>query len=145
MRYTGIQREDEDMNSIFSVLTMVWTLQGGQYFNNAMVMGPEFATNNNYFIQTSFEFQLPLSLVKGDSNNFFIGADTENQFFKCTDFYGFAPVQDTYRFNTGIRFYGIELGFQHMCLHPVIFDQNIKPLKYLSSYDKIYFKVSGSF
>lgn len=135
----------KNMTSIFSVLTMVWTLQGGQYFNNAATIVPKFITNDNYFIQTSFEFQLPLSLVKGDSNNFFIGADTESQFFKCPSFYGFSPFQDAYKFNAGLRFYDIELGFQHMCTHPVVFSQNVSHSEYFSSYDKVYLKVSGSF
>lgn len=134
------------MNSVFQVLTMVWTLQGGQYFDNAINDAGVFSTNNNYFIETAFEFQLPISLVKGDRNNLFIGALTENQFFPNPGRQiNFNPWQDTYRFNAGIRFFGVELGYQHECVHPVVFSQNYVVSRYNSSYDRLHIKVSGIF
>ncbi len=134
------------MNSIFQVLTLAWSLQGGQYFNNAVNDNGVFTTNNNYFIQTSFELRVPMSWTKGAVNNFFIGADTENQFAKLqTADWTFSPWQDTYKFNLGIRFFETEFGFQHECTHPIVFSQAKKPSQYIASYDKIYIKVSSSF
>jgi len=134
------------MNTIFQVLTLAYTLQGGQYFNNAMNDAGVFTTNNNYFIQTSFEFQVPFSWTKGDKNNLFIGSETENQFFPSSnDPFNFSPWQDTFRFNAGLRFFGVEFEYQHECVHPIVFDQSVDHGHLSSNYDKIYLKLTGSF
>jgi len=132
------------LNSIFQVLTLAWSLQGGQYFGNAINDDGVFSTNDNYFFQTSFEFQIPLSWVKGDKNQFYVGAESENQFFKhqFSD-WTMSPYQDTFDFHAGIRFIGIELGFDHRCVHPVIFSQNYETSKIFSSFDKVHVKISG--
>lgn len=132
------------MKSIFEVVTLVWSLQGGQYFNNAILDNNEFSTNNNYFLESSFEFQFPLSFIKLDVNNIFIGSKYENQFTNSNDIY-FKPWQDTYKVNFGIRFIGIEIGFEHICSHPVFPNNNNEISKINYSYDKLYGKVSGNF
>lgn len=134
------------MNSIFQVLTLAWSLQGGQYFGNAINDAGVFSTNDNYFFQTSFEFQVPISLTKGDPNQFFIGAETESQFFpNSKSVFNFSPWQDTYIFNAGVRFLGMELGYHHECVHPIIVQDRLETSSYFSGYDKVYAKVSGSF
>jgi len=132
------------MNTIFQVLTLAYTLQGGQYFNNAMNDAGVFTTNNNYFIQTSFEFQVPFSWTKGDTNNFFIGGETETQFSKIDSYY-FSPWQDTYMVSGGIRVIGVEIGYQHTCSHPVTPDSIKIPSKLNFAFDKVYVKISGLF
>jgi len=132
------------MNSIFQVITLVWTLQGGQYTTNAIELGSFYTSNAPYFFETSFEFQIPLNWKKGDMDNFFIGADTESQFFQDKSQIGFYPWQDRYRFNAGIRVFGAEFGYQHQCTHPVV-TTLLKASEYFDGYDKIYVKVVGSF
>lgn len=134
------------MNTVFQVLTLAWSLQGGQYFNNAINDAGVFSTNDNYFLQTSFEFQVPFSWTKGDNNHFFIGSSTENQFAKLEmNDWTFSPWQDTFTFSTGMRFEDFEIGFQHQCIHPIVFSQNEQTSQYLASFDKAYIKVSGTF
>lgn len=133
------------MNSIFQVLTLAWSLQGGQYFNNAVNDAGVFSTNNNYFFTTQFEFQVPLSWIKGDANNFFIGAETENQFFPNPKApLNFVPWQDTYQFNSGIRFYGVELGYQHECSHPLWISLLENHSQYSSNHEKVYIIIHGN-
>ena len=134
------------MNTVFQVLTLAWSLQGGQYFNNAVNDAGVFSTNNNFFVETGFEFQIPFSWVKGDRNNLFLGANTENQFFKPQfKDWTFSPWQDTFTFVAGVRVVGIEVGFEHQCTHPIVFSQNENTSKYISSYDKIYIRTTGTF
>lgn len=134
------------MNTIFQVVTLAWSLQGGQYVNSAIIFSEALVTNENYFFETSFEFQIPFSWTKGDANHLFIGADTETQFYpnpKAST--SFIPWQDTYSLNVGVRVLGVELGYQHLCSHPIVPNnmQNISKLNY--AYDKVYAKVSGEF
>ena len=130
------------MNSIFQLLTLAWTLQGGQYITDQFNISGTFVSKSPFFLDAKFEIQLPISFEKGDKNNIFIGSETESQFFKDSDQLGFDPWQDTYRFNVGARWMGMELGYQHECIHPVLVE-NIPPSTYFAGYDKVYFKVSG--
>jgi len=130
------------MSSIFQVITLVWSLSGGQYLTNATVYDEYFSSNSNFFVETSFEFQLPFNLVKGGEDMFFIGSSTENQFMKSDITWGMIPRQDTFIFSTGVRFLGFELGFNHMCLHPVN-DFNTDSYVFFSGYDKVYLKIDG--
>jgi len=131
------------MSSIFQVITLAWSLSGGQYLSNATVYDEYFSRNSNFFVETSFELQIPLSLIKGGEDVLFIGASTENQFMKSGISWGMIPRQDTFIFSTGIRAFGFELGFDHMCLHPIE-DYNTESSKFFSGYDKLYVSVSGN-
>ena len=130
------------MQSIFQVLTLLWSLNGGQYFNDNLNLNGEFQGGNPYFVDTKVELQVPLSWQKGDESNLFIGADTESQFFKSAEFWGFAPWQDSYIFSAGIRAFGLEVGFQHECVHPVL-SQGVDASQLFASYDKVYLKLQG--
>jgi len=133
------------MNTVFQVITLAWSLQGGQYFGNAINDAGVFSTNDNYFFQTEFEFQIPFSWEKGGKNMIFIGAETESQFAPHPGRLQFSPWQDAFTFNAGVRVIGIELGYQHQCIHPVVVQDRPETSKYFSGFDKIYAKVSGSF
>lgn len=133
------------MNTVFQVLTLAWSLQGGQYITNSMADENSFSVNSPYFVTTSFEIQIPFSWTKGDPNGIFIGANTETQFFKNPDQLGFDPWQDNFKINAGIRFIGIEFGVEHECIHPITADYRKENSKYFAAYDKLYGKISGTF
>lgn len=149
------------MNTIFQVVTMVWTLQGGSYFNESVPMATnhilshsdagtiseaslKYVPFNPLFLDFSAEFQIPFSLQKGDKDQFFIGGGTESRFFPSANQIGFEPFQQKYIFDAGIRIFGIEIGYQHMCLHPVTPEPTIKASDFFDGYDKVYAKISGS-
>jgi len=128
------------MNSLFQILTLSWSLQGGQYINNVVDMNT-IDSNSPYFLTTQFELIIPMSLVKDDENQFFLGGETETQFFK--DGNGFSPWQETYSVSIGFRLMGIEGGYQHECIHPVVQSDSFRQSSYFAGYDKIHLKVTG--
>ena len=71
---------------------------------------------------------LDLFFIKGATKTYFI----------FDEFHGF-PFFAYYSFGAGIRFNGIEIGYNHKCLHPVISNQN--NIGNTNSYDEIYFKI----
>jgi len=130
------------MSSIFQVITLAWSLSGGQYLTNATAYENYFFESSNYFVDIDFELQIPISLVKGGTEMFYIGSSIENQFIKAPKFWGMAPRYDEYIFNAGVRFFELEIGFEHMCFHPVMVS-SLPTTKYFSSYDKIYISIDG--
>lgn len=132
------------MGTIFQVLTLAWSLQGGVYGTNATQLYSSREVSSPFFIDTEFEIQLPFSFQKGGRDIFFIGAETESQFFPLSKIIGFQPWQDTYKFNAGIRFWGIEIAYQHECIHPVV-TSGENGSYYFAAYDKISAKIAGTF
>jgi hypothetical protein len=129
------------MNTFFQIVSLSWSLSGGQLLNEAVAVGDEFSVASPYFVTTEFEFQVPFSWSKGGGDQFFGGGSTENRFLPYGGIY-FAPWQDTYTFNTGVRLYGMELGYEHQCIHPVVV-QNEALSSFFKGYDKVYFKIEG--
>lgn len=133
------------MNTVFQVITLAWSLQGGQYFKDSVVLNGIEETRSPYFVVTSFELSLPFSWKKGDKNGFFIGSTTETKFFKNPDQIGFDPWQDTFTINSGIKLVGFEFGIEHQCVHPLIVSGHADRSYFFSGYDKVYCKISGTF
>jgi len=130
------------MSSIFQVITLAWSLSGGQYLTNATAYEDYFINSNDYFAKIDFQLQIPMSFVKGDGNMVFVGASVDNRFIKAPSFWGMAPRYDEYIFNAGIRFFEIEIGFEHMCFHPVMVS-SLPTDRYFMGYDKVYFEITG--
>lgn len=63
--------------------------------------------------------------------------------------YNFSPFTDEYLFKAGIRFGNVEIGFRHLCTHPVIpyinsvRQVNRTPITYEGAYEEIYLRFEG--
>lgn len=131
------------MNTIFQIMTLAWSIQGGQMVNQNMSLDGIFTTFNPIYIDLRIEGQIPLSFTKGDENQVFFSYENLNTMIGNGS-PSMTPLQETYTFSTGIRFIGVELGYEHQCSHPVESTGNT-PSKLFSSYDKFYGKVLGKF
>jgi hypothetical protein len=136
------------MNTIFQVMTLAWSLQGGMIpdmstsdrTNNVLNPGPL------YFAEYGFELSYPIfSGVKSDENGIYLGTSLRNEFVKADTSFQMDPVQDTYTFNGGVRWNELTAGFAHSCTHSVenlVYGQ-IATQKLFGSIDKIFVKLSG--
>ena len=130
------------MNTIFQVLTLAWTLSGGQYVNEALNDQGVFSVSNSSFLDLSMEVQIPLSMHKGDDNYAFVGGTNEVQ----QNYEGgtsLTPYRETYDAEAGVRAFGVELGYKHECVHPVYSTGSGLSTQINSSFDKFYIKVTG--
>ena len=76
--------------------------------------------------------------VEAQVGPWFIGGDVEtHQTFLGT---GFAPYRALYTFNTGFRWRAFEIGWRHMCDHPVI-SASVDPSPKSGGWDRIYLRV----
>lgn len=76
-----------------------------------------------------------------------IGGNANTYMLKDIDYFTFNPFYICYRFNAGVKYNNMELGYEHMCQHPItacgyIFDTILKEDSY---YDKFYFKTTFYF
>jgi hypothetical protein len=53
----------------------------------------------------------------------------------------FTPGQVDYNTNVNVSYKSFELGYEHLCSHPIISNQPILKSYFRSSYDKIYLKI----
>ena len=80
-------------------------------------------------------------------DNFFIGGAIKTYIQDKTDNYTYFPFESDYMFKAGFRYENLELGFRHLCLHPV------RPLEIYyqpqgstdASYEEFYIKITGRF
>lgn len=76
----------------------------------------------------------------------FIGGSVRTQSFRSDGKLNFSPVRDTYRFKAGLQYQGLEIGWRHMCEHPVTTNwQSISAsdLGFERGYDELYIQFSG--
>lgn len=67
--------------------------------------------DNAYFIETGIDLQF--------HDNFFIKGSIKNLFHKEKNKLSFYPDHDQYRISVGIRWDFLELGYEHICFHPI--------------------------
>lgn len=68
--------------------------------------------------QERFTTKIALELTAAD-DLFFLGTSIKTQELRGDSFGEFAPIHEEYKVNTGVRFSGVEVGFERHCLHPV--------------------------
>ena len=62
-----------------------------------------------------------------------------------TPYPSFSPFRDTYQFEAGIQFQGIELGWLHECSHPVATNYHpSKPLGREWAFDRLYIRYENT-
>ncbi len=75
------------MNTIFQVVTLAWSLQGGQYLGTSFEVDGIYEKTTPSFFEAAFELSIPFSLIKGDENLFYIGSKSESHFQKSFHFW----------------------------------------------------------
>lgn len=136
------------MNTIFQVLSLAWSLESGALpgLTIADTETDYFKSSNAYYLEASFELQLPiLSWQKADRDGLYLGASFNNVFMASGISFATVPIEDTYKVKGGFRWDGVTLGFEHECMHPVATDAKGKVLmQYVfGGYDKVFVKLEG--
>lgn len=82
------------------------------------------------------EFEVDFYFV----NLFFIKGSINNIFHKVKNQLSFFPDCDQYRFGCGIRIKKLEIGYEHLCFHPIFpFGTELKNISLVEGgYNKIY-------
>lgn len=99
--------------------------------------------NEHLNLDSAFQIQFEIDLYFFDI--FFLHGSINSIFQKCKDELYFYPDCDQYRFSTGLRYKQIELGYEHLCFHPIFpygangRQKNNALLE--GSYDKFYFNL----
>ena len=80
-------------------------------------------------------------------DNFFIGGAMKTYMNDKPNSDTFSPFEVDYMFKAGLRYDNIELGFRHLCLHPVRpFEMYYQPQDSTNaSYEEFYIKISGRY
>jgi hypothetical protein len=77
-------------------------------------------------------------------DTFFITGGIETRTHKSTDFWGFVPIRDLYRFGAGVKLDHFELGWRHMCTHPVAANWHFVTSQVSeAAQDEFYLRISG--
>lgn len=100
---------------------------------------PDISTDTGYYTQLDAELLVAELLFVG-------GAVTTYVWSRNDGDYTVIPSRSNYDFRTGIRYRGVEVGWRHMCAHPIAarWDQIDGDLGYEYSHDQLYIRLSGS-
>lgn len=116
---------------IGAVPTSEWIMHETDYTYNDMSM----------FVMMDAELEIAEYL--------FVGGSIRTEMMKNDFDKTFAPISDRYVFRAGLRFGILELGYRHLCTHPVyayVYQQDERPeVKYEGNYDELYLRVSARF
>ncbi len=136
------------MNTLFQILTLSWSLQGGVLPQTALSPSIEdvYTSGPQLFVEYGFELSYPIfSGNKSDQNGIYTGTTLRNQFVKSGSGAEFAPIQDTYTFSAGVRWNELTVGFDHVCTHSVgnnVQNQLVSQTLF-GSMDQIFVKLDG--
>lgn len=79
----------------------------------------------------------------------FVGGSIRTEMMKNSFDQTFAPISDQYIFRAGARIGILEIGYRHLCTHPVfayVYQQEERPqVNYEGNYDEFYLRISGRF
>jgi len=75
----------------------------------------------------------------------FIGGAVKTYFQDQADDYSYHPFESDYLFKAGLRYKNLELGFRHLCLHPVRpYEMYYQPQSSTDgSYEELYIRISN--
>lgn len=73
----------------------------------------------------------------------FAGGEITTRMYASENRYTFYPFADEYTFRTGLRWGPVEVGFRHLCTHPVIpyIETSGADIQYEGSYEELYIRV----
>lgn len=136
------------MNSLFQILTLSWSLQGGvlpdvataSSVDSVLSVGPTF------YAEYGFELSYPIfTNQKLDRNGVYFGTALRNEFKKGEESFQFDPIQDTYTFSTGLRWNELTIGFDHVCTHSIesLIHGEIVTQRLFGAMDKFFVRIDG--
>ena len=103
---------------------------------------------NNYQVEKvdlDNTFQAKFEIDLYFFNLFFLHGSIQNNFNSVKNKLEFYPDCDQYRFSTGLRYKQIEIGYEHLCFHPIFpYSANGRQKNNAlleGSYDKFYFNL----
>lgn len=136
------------MDTIFQVLTLAWSIQGGVLPGVGMALSENdiFSTGPIFYSEYEFEFSYPIfSGRKSDGNGIYLGTSVRNEFVKSAEGIQIASIQDTYTVSGGFRWDALTIGFSHACTHSVesmVKSQLIMQTMF-GNMDRVFVKLSG--
>ena len=135
------------MDSIFQVLTLAWSLQGGVLpdMDATDTVQDVFHVGPVLYAEYGFELSYPVfSGQKDDASGIYLGTSLRNEFKKGEGFH-MAPIQDTYTFSGGIRWKELTIGFDHACTHSTdnFIQGNLVTQRLIGGIDRVFIKVTG--
>jgi hypothetical protein len=73
----------------------------------------------------------------------FIGGEIRTRMYGVKDSWTFSPFADEYTFRAGVRFGPVEMGFRHLCTHPVVpyIASSGVDIAYEGAYEELYVRV----
>jgi hypothetical protein len=107
---------------------------------NSTPLGTEnIRIENNIYITLETEIKI--------KNIFFIGGSVKTYFNPMIKSKTFWPFENNYMFKTGLRYKNLEIGFRHLCLHPVKpWESYLQPISSTDgSYEEFYIRISSGF
>lgn len=135
------------MNTIFQVMTLAWSLQGGAMPNVNMADSIDSVVNYGpvLFAEYGFELSYPIfSGIKDDDSGIYTGVWIRNEFVRSSGLIYMTPIQDTYGFSLGVRWNELTVGYEHICTHPI--ESMIKGIvsqRIFGAVDKAFVRLSG--
>ncbi len=124
-----------------NLLALAFALEVGAVPTSEWVMHETEYTYNDAAMYVLMDADIEIS------EYLFVGGSIRTDMVKNDFDKTFAPVADQYVFRAGARFGVLEVGFRHLCTHPVytyVYQQEERPeVKYEGSYDELYLRVSG--
>lgn len=121
-------------------IVLLLTLQTGVYTDDALSLGgSSYREDQTYFIQAEIE-------VRAWDSLFFRAKEETKAIDPTTN--GFAPIHAEYLAAIGVRLGKLEVGFEHVCLHPIQTanaDFRQSPLQLYGGHNKLYVQYEFEF
>lgn len=110
------------------------------FYNNLNVISDdyEYIRNENvYYVELNVEAIIFDHLFIGGSTKTFIQPNVVDN--------SFSPIENDYLFRTGLRYKNLEVGFNHLCVHPSDNFGVASQGKSYGGYQEIYIRISNEF
>ena len=123
---------------IAELFTLFFALELGAVTENAWLMyetDPYIMSSPSYYTELEVEVEI--------ADMLFAGGSVKTRMWDSDGSWTFYPFNDEYIFNAGLRFDPVEVGFRHLCTHPVIpYISATAPdvINYEGSYDEFYIR-----
>ena len=119
-------------------LVLLFAFEVGMVPNNGWVM-QEF----DYHLQEQNQYYTEFEFEAEAWDTLFVGGKIKTRMYDSPDSWTYKPFTDEYTFNAGLRFDFLEIGFRHLCTHPVIpyIRSSGAKINYEGAYDELYFRI----
>lgn len=121
-------------------LIFIMALEAGIVPESGWVMREQSYVHPDPLVYTQFEFEAEAW------ETLFVGGSIKTVAQKAEYGWTFAPNYDRYVFTAGVRAGQLELGWRHMCMHPVFAYIGQRPRETVDlegAYDEFYIRIEG--